>query len=277
MNAAVRSSILVGSTLETSKLSDLHAMLLNVERADNATRINEIVNHPAVVCGFTGQTGQVDCSLKVMAPENHWFVGDGGVAVFSYTIDRIYRAGIAVLPKYRGKWARLFAAACVHKMFAETPAVEIYASCPASNPSTRRLAVDLGWTYELTAEDAVPAHVFRIDILDWILVAPGLAERGRWFMEKMQKEYARHGSTGFDPTVDDRHARHIGAFCELLFAGRGATAVAIYNNRFVHFSGYYPIEVMETDPVIVLRLRDAVLIVKERDFYIHSLAVDPKG
>ena len=279
MNAPVRSEIHVGATLETSKVSPLHSMLLALEREDAATDFNAIFNDPSIL-PYLNPNGPLDFGSLIANRYNHFFLGDHGGIAFIHTSGGIFEGYIGVLPSSRGPWCKLFAHASLHRLFSTSNAVEVFVRCPKIWPATGALARSLGMSYELTRSNGmvtrrgmVPADIYRLNLTDWIRVAPGLAERGRWFLEKMRREYARHGIESEPPDIDDQHARHLGAFVELIFGGRVSAAIALFNKRFAIFSGYPEVELIDDKVRVVLRVRNAILIFRDQEFYIHSLTV----
>lgn len=283
MNAPVRSEILVGGTLETARLSPFHAVLIAIERQNSATLFNAMWNEPSIRphigAGYLGEGGTIDWSAPIADPKNFFFLGDHGGIAFIHTIDAVWEVHLGVLPTGRGEWARLFVAAATQEMFTKTPMIEVFARCPRSNVFVRKMAERLGWTYELTrpfgfsAQDGNPvaADIFRLGLLDWILVAPGLADRGRWFLKKLQREYERFNIHTDEVRLSEPMYRYIGAFIELIFGGNPDSAIAIFNKRFCLYSGWSPVELMEVTPRIVVRVNKAVLFFREQDFYLHSV------
>ena len=61
--------------------------------------------------------------------------------------------------------------------------------------------------------------------------------------------------------------------CELIFAGNIDKAVSVYN-RFATMSQYAPVVLMNHEP-LMLDIQDAHIIVRDEDFYVHSLKPKP--
>lgn len=275
MNMPLRSDIVIGEPLPAPSrppLSDLHAMLGKIERRFDAARLNAIANHPSIyplVKGFDDKP--IDLSAVVANPDNILLIGEHGAMLFNAMQPGLYEAHLQVLPEGYGPWSRAFAAAAIHWLFTRSDAVEIWARVP--HAAGRRLAEDIGAGYELTnprgwiADSAfVPAEVYRLTIQDWLGNAPGLAERGQWFREKLSAEWLRHVRR--EPPRPDAggYDQYLGATVEMLMGDMPDKAV-IFHNRWAAMSGYPPIAVTSYRPITV-DLGDALIVVRTDDFWV---------
>lgn len=253
-------------------LSDLHAALGKIERTFDATRLNEIVNHESVLPWVRGAAeGPLDLTDILASPSNICLMGDHGAEVFVKIQHGMYEAHTSILPDGRGAWAVRFVRAALHHLFTRTDAVEVLTRCPTL--AAKALAKAIGGTKEFTNPNgwildgkSVPADIYALRIQDWMRTAPGLEERGHWFHERLEAEYARHGMTDPVPHPDDDvHDRYVGAACEM-FLGDVPNKAAIFYNRFATMAGYEPVSIIDYDP-LTLDIRDAVLIVRDEDFF----------
>lgn len=285
---AQRSEILVD---ETATLSPLHAMLTGIrmvlpDDADDIARANAILNHESVLPFVSaGHEPPLDLAPIIGKPQNAVLLGDHGYMMFTpaHGQDSIYEAHTSVLPEGRGPWALLFVRACLHWIFTTTPIVEVYTRCPhlENLPSTRRMseAVGASLMFEIANGypyngELIPADIYGLTIFEWAQSAPGLVERGGWFHKKLEAEYRKLGRKEPNHDDDEAHDRYVGAAAEMIFGGQAGKGVVFYN-RFAAMAGYEPIRVVNINP-LMLDIRDAYLIVRGMDFWVHSLKDRPE-
>jgi hypothetical protein len=125
--------------------------------------------------------------------------------------------------------------AALHWLFTRTDAVDVATKCPtgrhqgARHPHRRPEAVHPAAGLDPRGQ-AVPADVYGLSVQDWALSAPGLAERGHWFHEKLEREYARLGAHDPAPHPDDElHDRFAGMACDMIMGGQPQKAAVFYN------------------------------------------------
>lgn len=258
-------------------LSDLHAMLATVKHHHNARRLNEIANHPAVLPWLGGEEGKnLDLTAAAADPDNVVLVGAHGAVLFHQIQRGIFDAHSMALPEGRGAWMASFARACLHFIFTRTMAVEVMMQCPKGNLAVRALTKLTGARYEFTNKAGrlfrgrmVPVDVFGLRLQDWIPSAPGLEERGHWFHQRLEAEFARHGRAEPQHPDDDAHDRYVGLACEMAFGGQPEKAVAFYR-RWASLAGYAPIELASRLPV-AFDIQNAMIVLTDDDFYVASL------
>jgi len=261
-------------------LSDLHRTLAGLTRETDARRLNEVVNHPSVLPYVRGfQEPPLDLTPAVEAAGNVLLMGEHGGVLFHKHMPGLYEAHTQVLPEGRGAWTVAMVRGCLHWLFTRTDAVEIVTRCPRGNVAAKVLAKVIGGTYETTNRrgwvmhgEIVPADIYALKIQDWMRDAPGLVERGRWFHDRLESEYARLGRV--EPLHEDdlAHDRYVGAACEMMLNGQPGKGVAFYN-RYAVLSDYAPARIVMPEP-LAIDINEAVLIVRDEDFYVASITAD---
>lgn len=260
-----------------SPVSDFHTSLLGVSRASDATRLNEIVNDPAVYPWVRGGVdGPIDLTFAVQNPANVLLQGEHGAMLLIQLQMGLFEAHTQVLPVGRGQWAADFAKACVFWMFTRSTCFELMTKCPYGNLGARALAKCVGGKKLFTNPTgwmkdgkSIPADIFGITIQDWLLFAKGLEERGHWFHERLMAEYRKLGRKEAPHPDDATHDRYVGMACEMFLGGQPQKAVILYN-RWAAMADYAPIELMSLDPVAI-NIQDAVIVMRKNDFYVATL------
>lgn len=250
-------------------ISDAHRWLGRISRSFDADRINKIVNDPSIYRWVKGYAlGKLDLSGVVADHDNYLLMGEHGGVLFCEIQFGMYEAHTQILPAGRGEWAVNTVRAAVHWMFANTGAVEILSKCPHRKAKALAHAVGLrpDWTVKrgwVIDNDPVPADVYAIRVQDWMRDATGLVERGRWFHERLESEYARLGKS--EPLHDEEasHNRYVGAALEMMFGGQLDKAVIFYN-RWAAMSEYAPVAIVSRNPVVI-DIRDALIGVGNQD------------
>lgn len=245
-----------------------------IERQFTADRLNEIANDASVypwVCGPL--TGPLDLSPVVADRNNFALVGAHGAVLFVRHQGGLYEAHTVVLPSGRGAWAVMLARAVAQWMFCHTDAVELLTRVPKGNLAARALTRAVGSTFEFTNPrgwtlhgKVVPADIYAMRIQDWMRDAPGLPERGVWFHDELEKEYARVGKTEPRHPDDATHDRYVGAAVAMISGGQPHKAVIFYN-RWAVMAGYAPIAVVSTNP-ITIDIHDALIVARPNNFWI---------
>ena len=245
-------------------------MLAKIGRERTARRINRIINDPSVfpwVCGTA--KGPLDMTLAVSNPAHILLMGQHGGIFFHRHQPGIYEAHTQVLPEGRGEWCLGMTRAALHWMFTRSDAIEVMTRVPKGNLAARALtrAAGLrprfvnpkGWAL---AGKIVPAEVFSLPIQDWLDQAPGLEERGRWFIERLGRRLGR--------TFDEQpsyYDRMTGAAYEMMIGGRPEKAMVFFN-RWAALADHEPLAVTCLRPV-AMKFAGATLILRDDgDFYV---------
>lgn len=274
MNAPLRQ---IAEAIAARPLSPLHAMLETIERTGDGRRFNEIVNTPGIYEHVRGPIEEpLDLGPVIAHPDNICLLGEHGAMLFTEMGSGIFECHTAVLREGRGEWTRSFVRACLHHVFTKTTAVEVWTRCPHANPPTRKLAEEVGAVFEFTnprgwweGKDFAPADILCLTIQSWMRDAPGLPERGHWFHERLEAEYARHGRKEPNHPDDAAHDRYVGAAAEMIMGGQPDKGVIFYN-RWAAMSGYAPIAVHSYRPVTI-DIRDALIVVRPTDFWVATV------
>jgi hypothetical protein len=108
-----------------------------------------------------------------------------------------------------------------------------------------------------------------VTLQDWLRTAPGLEEKGAWFHDRIEAEFARLGVPDLAHPDDPVHDRYVGAACEMLAGGQPIKALSVYN-RFATFGGYEPARLVSLDPLHI-DIGNAVLAVADGDFTVTAV------
>jgi len=250
-------------------------MLQTVERHYDGHWINRVANDPSVYPWVKGwHLGRIDLSAVAEDRKNWCLCGEHGAVVFTELQRGIYEAHTLMLPEGRGPWCLDFCRCAEHIIFTQSPAVELLTRVPKGNLAARALGRALGWSFEFRNErgwimdkDPIPADIFALRIQDWAKTAPGLEERGHWFHEKLEAEFAAHGKAE-PPHGDDRtHDRYVGLCAEMLLNGQPDKGVVFYN-RVAAMAGYQQIAIAQYAPLLVEIVSAQIIVSPERqDFW----------
>lgn len=245
------------------------------ERQNDAERLNELANHPAIYPWVRGpHKGALDLSPVTADPDNIVLAGEHGAEIFIPIQPGIYEAHSMCLPEGRGPWMVGFVEDCLRHLFTRTDCVEVVTRCPTRQAVA--LAKRVGLTCEFTNPKGwlidgkqVSADIYALRVQDWMRLAPGLEERGHWFHDRLEQEFARMGRTEPQHDDDPVHDRYVGAAVEMMFGGQPMKGQIFYN-RFAQLADYHPIRVMREGPLVV-DIGNAILVIRNGDFYVASL------
>lgn len=251
---------------------------MNLERASDAVRLNEIVNDPSVYPWVHGAVeGPLDLSGIVADRRHVALMGRYGGVLFVQHGPGIYEAHTQVLDVGRGAWTVEMVRAALEWQFTHTDAMEIWTRVPKGNLAARALAKTIGGRLQFRAErgwvkdgEIVWADIFALTVQNWTVDAPGLDAVGAWFHGKLAEEYARLDHA--EPALPEEATRnrYVGAAVEMIRGGQPLKGAVIYN-RWAQMAGYITIKILRTDPVM-LSFNDAVLELHGRNFFVASLA-----
>jgi hypothetical protein len=246
------------ASAHTAHLSLLHAMLASIEVQKDAKRINEIVNHPAVLpwVGFADK-GKLDLTEAIASPDVICLLGAYGGVLFNRLQPGLFEAHTQCLPEGRGQWMLACVQAALHYLFTRTEAVEIMTRCPEGNVGAKALARAIHGKYEFTNQVGwiangrpIPADIYSLRLQDWLRKAPGLVERGQWFHDRLDAEMKRLGLPHPKHADDAEHDRQVGLACEMAMGGQPSKACIFYN-RWSCMAGYAPMAMISADPLVM--------------------------
>jgi len=244
-----------------------------VIREFDASRINEIVNHPQVRPWLTeaGVNSEIDLSRLIANQDNVLLMIDGGGILFHWQEPGVYEAHTQFLPSVRGRSALAATRDSIRWMFTRTDCMEILSKVPVHNKGAEVWAQLSGASLDFERQDAwiswdgpVAVRYFALRYHDWVKRSVPLVERGRWFHEKLEAEKSRLGIQTPRHSDDSAHDRAVGSAIEMILGGQIAKGIILYN-RWARFSGYQPIGLVSEDPVII-DIRDCLVRVLDRDF-----------
>lgn len=243
---------------------------LVVSREFSAERINAVVNHQDVR-PWVGGTGLLDLSQVVANQSNVLLMGDGGGFLLVQQEPSIYEVHSQFLPEARGESVVQAALDASRYMFTRTDCVEIRTKVPAGNVAAAALTRRMGWEFQFERANAwqtpggfSSVRYYAKTINQWANTAPGIADTGHWFHEKLEAAKIAAGSAMPVHDDDEAHDRYVGATCEMISAGQIAKGLNFYR-RWAPFAGYAPILVIATNPVVI-DIQDAILAIRDNDF-----------
>ena len=249
-------------------------MTVMIKQHKTAHSLNEVVNEPSVYHWVHGnQVGYLDLSPVVLNPYNYLLMGEHGGVLFVQHMPGIYEAHTQVLPAGRGKWTLDMVNEALKYMFTKTDALEIMTKVPKGNLGARALVRAIHGSFEFRRENGwvvdgkpIYADIFALSVQNWIKTAPNLTEKGRWFHNKLEAEFAKVGRVDPQHPDDDVHDRYVGAAAEMILGGQTGKAIVFYN-RWASMAGYAPIKVVTEHP-LVLDISNALLVMRNKDFWV---------
>lgn len=246
-----------------------------ISRHFDATRLNEVINHPAVhpwVCGSI--EGQLDMTPAVADRRNVLLMGEHGGIIFHCHQPGLYEAHTQVVPEGRGQWCLDMTNAALHWMFARTDCIEVLTRVPKGNYAARTLtkAAGLtsrfinphGWAY---GKRVVAAEVFGLTIQDWIAKAPELHGLGSAVRERLDR---LKPSIAID-TCDEGNDRHLAAAFAMIVGGQPEKGVVFFN-RWAAMTDQPPLAMFSRKPLAFNR--NGVLIVFRATGEFYSVGND---
>lgn len=208
-----------------------------VWRETDASRLNAVLNDPEVRPWVADlDVGMMDVRALVADRTNVLLMGEHGGTLFFRIAPGYYEAHTQVVPAGRGRWVREFVRAAVHWMFTRSDAYEIVTRIPTTHTGAVMAALWAGGRkhYELAANARVRGErydvmIYRLNIEDWVMTAPRLAQIGALFHGWMN-ELARQRCLLVEPHGDEPvHDRYVGAAIEMATHGRPQKAELFYN------------------------------------------------
>lgn len=239
--------------------------LLN--RTMDATRLNEVANHPDVrPC--LGGVGPLDLSPILADPANVALANKHGGFVLVRQEVGIYEAHTMFLPESRGRAAIAAAEEGFRYLFTVTDCVEVQTQVPTSNAPAAGLASAVGFQPIFTRDNAwIGADGASEDIVymsltfdRWRARDNVIAAVGHDFHERLADAKSAAQSDLVTHPDDDAHDRAAGASMLMAQAGNARKAVWLYN-RWARLAGYQSIELISETPAII-DVRDVVVEVK---------------
>jgi hypothetical protein len=217
--------------------------------------VNRIVNHPEVHPWLAKDETPLDLASLLGSPDIYALFGQFGGQIYQRLQPGLFEAHSAFLPSGRGRWALAVTEATLRWMFTRTEAVEILTRCPAGNVRAKALAKAIGGRHAFTAPNGwarngkpVVADIYSLTIQDWMVRAPGLVERGRWFHERLESEFERLGIAELAHADDETHDRYVGAAADMVLGGQPQKAVVFYN-RIAVMMGWQPVAIKSVEPL----------------------------
>lgn len=248
-----------------------------VRRHFTADTLNLVVNDPSVYEWVRGaHKGYLDVTPIVENLNNYVLMGEYGGVVFTQHQPGLYEAHTQVLPAGRGEWTIKMVEAALEYMFTKTDAVEIVTRVPKGNRAAHALVkaihgvfefrMDKGWVIK---DEPVFADLYALRIQDWARTAKGLVEQGQWFHHRLEEEYAKLGRTTPSHPEDAVHDRYVGMATKIIMGGQAPKGVVFYN-RWASICGYAPVTVVTENP-LVLDIQDAIIMVRDDDFWVMDI------
>lgn len=231
---------------------------MQIFRAETATHVNAILNHPEVRPDVAPGDAEIDVTSHMSLPGCLVLAGEHG-AFLLFKIDTgIYETHTFILPSGRGLWAREFAAAGASWMFINTDAYDLTTRVPLGHVAAKALAMGAGMRWEFTRYPGVefrgrvtPMATYGMRIQDWAARASGFNEAGHAFHEHLREEAARCGvKVPPHPDDDPDHDRYVGIAFAMIVAGEVGKGVAFYN-RWAALARHSRVQWIGVDPVAI--------------------------
>lgn len=229
--------------------------MIELSRATDAARLNELVNHPSIYPLVRGASdGAMDLTPIVANPNNHVLIAEHGAVVFGIRQHGLYEMTAAALPEFLRDDGAEMVREAIGWAFTHTDAVEIYVRVPEVDHPAYPLAAAIGFDFDFDVThgwiyDGAPvrAEVRSLTIQKWMRTAPGLEEAGRAFHAEVQRELSWSGIAG-EIESDDLANRYAGAAFSMVSGGQPAKGVIFYN-RFALMASRQIVTLLGTDPV----------------------------
>jgi len=155
-------------------------------------------------------------------------------------------------------------------MFLCSDALTLYTRVPSGNDAALGLVRFVKGRREFNSHDC---DFYSLSFFDWLWSSSGdyLEERGEWFHERLQEQFAEQKREHVLHEDNSDHDKMVGAMSEMIFAGIALKALMLYN-RWAKLAGYAPLFVVVVEP-LVLNIGDALLQVDfaKRDFYLLEM------
>lgn len=237
--------------------------MTRVARTLDATRLNEVANHPDVR-PWLGGSGVIDLKDIVGHPANVALVTANGGYVLQNQGGGQYEAHSLFLPDGRGSEAAAAAEEGFRYLFASTDCIRVVTKVPAGNAAAAAHARRCGFA-EVFSRDGVWPGVNGPEAISyqaltfdaWKANDPEVVAAGAWFHELLENAKRERGSALEIHDDDEAHDRAVGAAVLMLRAGNVAKAATLYN-QWAAFSGYAPLSVLSLTPLVIDAV-DAVL------------------
>ena len=233
-------------------------MHIEITRATDAARANEILNDPSVR-PFIAETpdGPIDISAQAADPNNYLLVGEYGLALFRPVILGSYEVHSASLRAGRGEWTLQFARACLDWMFSRSNAWEILTRVPAGHLPALALTKACGYVWEFESPNPclfrgrkVGAATWRLSIHDWVARSAHFLEIGEWLHKRLAEEATKLGVKEPPHPDEAHHSRVAGAALEMARHGQVLKSV-FYYSRWSALARHGSVSLVSVDPPVL--------------------------
>jgi hypothetical protein len=159
-------------------------------------------------------------------------------------------------------------------MFTKTDCMVLQTKVPSFNRVARLAVPRTGFELQFERKNIYPHKDDLCDVSFWTLtfdrwlkVADDIAETGKEFHRRLEREFSRHGQTHVQHADEEIHDRAVGACVEMIFGGQPIKGVILYN-RWARFAGFHPVEFIANNAadVLLFDIGDAVLQLGDSDF-----------
>lgn len=231
---------------------------IELHREKDATRINEILNHPKIRPWVAdAKEGVIDIQSQLDNGRNILLMGEHGGILFLNVLPGVYEAHTQVLPEHRGAWTDNLTHSAIYWMFTKTDCYELITRVPKPHIPARAAAVRSGGKYEFTRHDGcifrgkqTPVDIFTIRIQDWCISGSFLEKAGQWFHDRLNAEAARNGINENPHEDDANHNFVVGAVFGMIIGGQLNKAINIYN-RWALISRHAAIALSSINPPVI--------------------------
>lgn len=193
-----------------------------------------------------------------------------GAILFHWQESGIYEVHTMAQREARGRAYMSAVREALRVMFLNWDTMELWTRVPEGNAGALGL-VRFVRGKRMFASHGAEYYMLRYE--DWLWhSAAQLVERGKWFHERLEKQFAEQHREHEAHKDNEDHHRAVGATCEMILSGMVDKAIVLYN-RWAKMTGYAQIGVVVPSP-LVLNIGDALIQVDfaRRDFLLLEIA-----
>lgn len=229
-----------------------------LKRDFDASRVNPIINHPQVRPWMGGDpNSMLDMSGLVDDLRNILLMTDHGGLLFHCLEPGTYEVHTNFLPVLQGAQKLAVCREALHWMFTRTDCVGVVTRVPQDNRAALGMVRAVHMAHEFDREETA---FYSLRYWPWLWSDGSVAERGKWFHDRLALEKARMNSVDPPHADDPAHDYVVGAAIDQVFAGQIHKAIGFYNH-WARIAGYRPIgdeDIKSVNP-LVLDIGDAIV------------------
>lgn len=200
-----------------------------------------------------------------------------GAILFAWMEPGVYEVHTMCKRDARGaKYVRAVRDA-IRIMFTMSDAIELYTRVPRENNAALGLVRLVYGKKQFVRADGTPMYALRF--WDWLWSPLGLplAERGKWFHNRLEEQFVAQGRGHEQHEDSEDHNRVVGVVSEMILACLIEKGLILYN-RWAKLAGYEGCSVVVPVP-LVLNIGDALIQIdfEHRDFLLLDARPEDLG